>query len=68
MFIEGFEKGIHATEENLRKYQSGKDYLDYDRTEVLKSCSFYSKDLYDQKFVGFGPFGPVRESSRLTSL
>ena len=59
MFIKGFEKGIHATEENLRKYQSGKDYLDYGRTEVLKSCSFYSKDLYDQQFVGFGQ---VRES------
>ena len=36
MFIEGFEDSIDATEDNLHKYQSGKDYLDHGRTEVLK--------------------------------
>ena len=53
MFIVGFEEGIDATEENLRKYQSGKEYLDHGRTEILKSCSFFSESLYDEEFRPF---------------
>ncbi len=56
MFIEGFEEGIEDTDENLQKYQSQKKYLDHGRTEVLKSCSFYSQDLYKQKFMAFNTF------------
>ena len=56
MFIEGFEEGIEDTDKNLQKYQSQKKYLDHGRTEVLKSCSFYSQDLYKQKFMAFNTF------------
>ena len=60
MFIEGVEEGIQATEQNLCKYQSWKDYLDHGRTEVLKPWSFYSGDLYDKQVVAFEIFGPMR--------
>ena len=65
MFIEGFEEGIEDTDKNLEKYQSQKKYLDHGRTQVLKSCSFYSKDLYKQRFVGFNPSKIMRENREL---
>ena len=49
------EEVIDATEENNCKYQMGKEYLDHDRTEVLKLCSFYSKNLYNEEFCPFWP-------------
>ncbi len=64
MFIEGFEEGIEDTDKNLQKYQSQKKYLDHGRTKVLKSCSFYSKDLYKQR-LGFNPFQIMRENREL---
>ena len=63
MFIVGFEEGIDETEENPCKYQSGKEYLDHDRTETLKSCPFYSKHLYRMIFPPIWSHTPTRNNN-----